>query len=190
MAEGPQDSKQERPLTIGAAFSNSFKPITKEKDYFMLKYIAAAIAVAFALITTPALATPIDFLTPITQLDGKPFTKIGELSEAERKVVGDLIARGYTVGEPEPSTLGLVAKNAVLATYQDEPTLSGDEKAKRYALALKIQDAVGDKAGMFHGQLDLKAGEIELLKKLIAKSYNPLVVGQTWKILDPASMKE
>lgn len=154
----------------------------------MLKYIAATIAVTVALTATPALATTIDFSAPITQLDGKPFTKIGELSDVEKKVVGELAAKGYTIGEPDPSTLGLVAKNALLATYQDEPTLSGDDKVKRYGLALKIQDATGDKAGLFHGQLDLKAGEIELLKKLIAKSYNPLVAGQAWKILDPASM--
>lgn len=34
----------------------------------------------------------------------------------------------------------------------------------------------------------LTADEITLIKKLVAKAYNPLVVGRTWELLDPASV--
>ena len=76
-------------------------------------------------------------------------------------------------------TLAVIAENALLQAYSDEQNLSGEEKIKRYALARKIAD---------NPKTDLSAEEIALLKKLIAKSYNPLITGQSWHMLDPASV--
>lgn len=88
-------------------------------------------------------------------------------------------------GEPlidqnTPMTLRIVASNALLSQYQDEnPT--GMEKVRRWALALRIHNA--------KETIVLTADEITLLKELIGRAYAPLVVGQAWSILDPASVK-
>jgi len=49
-----------------------------------------------------------------------------------------------------------------------------------WALALRLHKA---------SETELTAQDIALLKNLIAKVYDPLVVGQAWAILDPASVK-
>jgi hypothetical protein len=108
-----------------------------------------------------AVATPalaVDFAAPINNLDGTPMQK-------DDKTV---------------LTLDDVASIALLSSYQDEPNLEGVEKNKRFWLAKKIHDQRKDPV--------LTADEIALIKRLIAKAYNPLVVGQAWTILDPASV--
>ena len=76
--------------------------------------------------------------------------------------------------------LAEVAQNALLASYQDEPNLSGEEKVKRFAIARKIEEQPKDPS--------LSAEDIALIKKLIAKAYNPLVTSDAWLLLDPASV--
>lgn len=107
-----------------------------------------------------AVSTPalaVDFAAPINNLDGTPMRK-------EDKTV---------------LTLDDVASTALLSSYQDEPNLDGVEKNKRFWLAKKIHDKSKDPV--------LTADEIALIKRLIAKAYNPLVVGRAWGLLDPAS---
>ena len=104
-------------------------------------------------------AMAIDFTRPMTTLDGKPFKDpSGQITDV---------------------TLAVIAENALLQAYSDETNLSGEDKIKRYTLARKIAD---------NPKTELSAEEIALLKKLIAKSYNPLITGQSWKMLDPASV--
>ena len=108
-----------------------------------------------------AVTTPalaVDFAAPINNLDGTPMRK-------DDKTV---------------LTLDEVASTALLSSYQDESNLDGVEKNKRFWLAKKIHDQRKDPV--------LTADEITLIKRLIAKAYNPLVVGQAWTILDPASV--
>lgn len=108
-----------------------------------------------------AVATPafaVNFAAPINNLDGTAMRK-------EDKTV---------------LTLEEVASTALLSSYQDESNLDGVEKNKRFWLAKKIHDQRKDPV--------LTADEIALIKRLIAKAYNPLVVGQAWTILDPASV--
>ena len=108
-----------------------------------------------------AVATPalaVDFAAPINNLDGTAMRK-------DDKTV---------------LTLEEVASTALLSSYQDESNLDGVEKNKRFWLAKKIHDQRKDPV--------LTADEIALIKRLIAKAYNPLVVGQAWTILDPASV--
>jgi hypothetical protein len=115
------------------------------------------IAIALALCLLSTAADAIDFTTVLSGLDGKP-----------------LVAEGVPT-----MTLGEVAANALVNSYKDEnPT--GQEKVKRWALALRIHAA---------SEVELTADEVKLIKDLVAKLYGPLVVGQVWSILDPASVK-
>ena len=119
-----------------------------------------AIAAALLAISLPAHAA--DFTAPIMQIDGsKPMHE--------------------TTDEKSPVlTLATVAENALLASYQDEANLSGDEKIKRFLIAEKIaKDPKDPKLGL---------DELALIKKLVAKAYNPLITGDMWKALDPGSV--
>lgn len=75
-------------------------------------------------------------------------------------------------------TLGSVIFQSLLATYNDEPGITGEEKFNRGRLAQKIQD---QKA------VDLTAEEVVLVKKLVGKLYTPIIVVQAYGMLDPAA---
>lgn len=82
----------------------------------------------------------------------------------------------------QPMTLGDVAVSALLANHvgedgQPERT-SGEEKFKRYRLALKLDGCVGD--------ADITIDEAAKLKKLVAAAYAPIVVGQFFDALEAA----
>lgn len=68
-------------------------------------------------------------------------------------------------------TLSFICVEALLATEKD---VTGDEKMKRYKLAIDIFE--GKKEG-------LSAEEIVLLKELIGKYFTVLIVGQVFPIL-------
>jgi hypothetical protein len=68
-----------------------------------------------------------------------------------------------------------VAVNSLMATFEDDRNVSGDEKLNRYLLATRIN------AG---GEVELNAEEILSLKKLIGRGYNALVVGQAFLFLE------
>ena len=80
---------------------------------------------------------------------------------------------------PEALTLGAVVQNSLLFPFADEKDLSGEEKAKRAGLALRIHAGEGN----------LTAEDIALCKRLVGKAYAPLVVYRAWQALDPASLK-
>lgn len=71
-------------------------------------------------------------------------------------------------------TLGIVAMRA-LAAY--EAGLSADESLKRGQLALSVYKA---------SAAALTVEEIGTIKKVIAKSWSPVVVARTFVLLDPA----
>lgn len=86
-----------------------------------------------------------------------------------------------------PFKLKTACVNVLLRTERDDDTgrsveISGEEKLKRYQLAMKIYNS--------SGLLDLRDEERLLVKSLIAKFYPPLTVGQAWLILDPEGAKE
>lgn len=66
--------------------------------------------------------------------------------------------------------------DALLQPFKDEENLSGEEKLKRFEMALKIK-GVND-------IIDFSSEDITLMKKLIGKMYTTLIVGQAWKILE------
>jgi hypothetical protein len=76
-------------------------------------------------------------------------------------------------GTNEKLTLADVAINALLSL---EDKTSGEEKFKRYALSKKIHENTNS--------VDLKVEEITLIKEMIGKIYAPLIVGQTWDMLE------
>jgi hypothetical protein len=98
----------------------------------------------------------IDVTTVFTDFDGNPMKDAGQ----------------------QDLTLAAVAISALMATYPDEQGLSGDEKVKRYDLAMRIhrRSAV---------TVDVAIDDIALIKRLIDKAYTPLVVGQAREFLDP-----
>jgi hypothetical protein len=78
-----------------------------------------------------------------------------------------------------PVTLGDVSAIALTSSFKDENP-SGTEKVKRWALALRVRTAK---------DVELTADDVKLIKDLVAKGFGPLIVGQVWSILDPASVK-
>jgi hypothetical protein len=109
-----------------------------------------------ALFVTTANAA--DFTTVLVDLGGKPLV--------------------IEQGTP-PMTLGDAVSAALVMPFKDESP-SGQEKVKRWALALRVHAAK---------DIELTADDVTLIKNLVAKAYGPLIVGQVWEILDPASVK-
>lgn len=100
----------------------------------------------------------IDFSSILTDIDGQAMTD-----------------------KDKPVTLKTVSQIALLAAFDDERGLSGDEKVKRFILAEKI----GKKP-----ICDLKAEEIAEIKKCIGKGYPPIIVGRAWSLLDKTEERE
>ena len=86
-----------------------------------------------------------------------------------------------TLEKGKPFTLRKACVNVLLMTEIDgsgrPKELKGEQKVERYELAKDIH-----KSGPL---IDLQSEQISLLKKLIARAYGPLTVGQAWKVLDP-----
>ena len=78
---------------------------------------------------------------------------------------------------PQETKMRTIFVNALLADYKDEQNVSGEQKLERYELALRINA---------YDEVELKVEEAALLKKLVAKAYTPLVVGQAWKLIETA----
>lgn len=78
--------------------------------------------------------------------------------------------------DKSPATVRKVVVGALIASYADEQNLGGDEKVKRWNLALKIQKEADP--------IDFKSDEIALMKKLVGKAYGPMIVGQVWEALE------
>jgi DUF1365 family protein len=90
------------------------------------------------------------------------------------KVLVNIDGVELLAADDKPATLRGVVVDALLAVFQDEQHLSGEEKLKRYLLAEKV----------FKGASDVGIEDVTLIKKLIGKAFNPLIVGQTWQILE------
>jgi hypothetical protein len=72
-------------------------------------------------------------------------------------------------------TLKAVACNALGAIFNDDQMLSGEEKAKRGLLAMRLYA---------NPDIDLTIEELALTKKLIGKAYGPIVIAQAWAMLE------
>ncbi|MBA7687156.1 hypothetical protein ES703_95616 [subsurface metagenome] len=87
-----------------------------------------------------------------------------------------------------PLTLKKISENVLLGQEIDgtgkPKEMDAEEKCKRYDLAMRIYKATAKDLA------DLQAEEVVLLKKLIAKGYSTIIVGQAFKILDPHGAAE
>lgn len=76
----------------------------------------------------------------------------------------------------EIATLAIVSINALLATYGDEPGLSGKDKVERMHIALKINRSPRE--------VDLTTEQLAKIKELIGKGFPPLIVGRAYELLE------
>jgi len=74
-----------------------------------------------------------------------------------------------------PATLKWATVEALLSPPANA-NVSGEEKARRYDLAIKIQQS--------HTPLDLPVDDVSFIKKLCDEHFPPLVMGQTRKLLE------
>ena len=116
----------------------------------------------------------IDLDFTVKQLNGKDFIEkeqdgVDEKGQPKFKDLG-------------PFTIRKICTDALIGLYQDEEKLGAKIKAARGWLAMRIHN---------HKEttIELTADDITMLKDLVAKRYTPLIIAQTWEILDPASKK-
>jgi len=102
--------------------------------------------------------TSIDFTQVIIGLDGKP------LLQGDPKT-------------PISMTLSDVAMNALETMIEEDKQMSGSDKYKQDELAHKFY---------MNKRAVLTVEEIALIKTRIGKLYSPLIVGASWRLLDPA----
>jgi len=94
-----------------------------------------------------------------------------QIPSGEKNLMGsDIMKDGM------PLTLRKVCQNALVGTYQDEQSLSGEEKVRRWSLAMKIKKSPDP--------VDLVSDEVVLVKKLIGKAYGPIICGPAWMLLE------
>lgn len=124
-----------------------------------MRVLAFAFSIALA-----SAASAADFTAPILDFDNAPASACPPSEPACGKVL----------------TLSDVAVASLMGAFPDERDLSGDEKIKRFALAMRVRNAK---------DATLTAEEISLLKKLIGKAYGPLVVGRAYPMIDPGEKK-
>jgi len=121
----------------------------------------------------------IDFNYKFTTLDGKIIPE--EPDQVQEGEDGKKKTKKFP-----PFTLRKACVDVLLMTELDgngRPIqLKGEEKVKRYALAMKLHNS--------NGLVDVRPEEQVLLKKLIGRAYGPLTVGQAWNILDPHEAAE
>ena len=108
----------------------------------------------------------IDVTQQLTELDGT-------LMVTGRQVCPTC---GQAVSEAEPMTVRLAATRALTVTFRDEPGVQGEERVRRFHLALRITD---------EDEPNLTVEEIALIKKLTGKLGGNVVAGRMWAILDP-----
>lgn len=87
-------------------------------------------------------------------------------------------------GPKKKLMLGSIAVNALTMNFPDEVNLSGEDKIKRFMLAMDIVKATDGTALTDLGVLDLDDPKIQTIRSLIGKAYGTLLVGQAWDILD------
>lgn len=104
----------------------------------------------------------IDFTTVLHNVDGKPMVRTPDLPQT---TLGDFVAL------------------ALMSTIQaEQPAPTPPEKAARFKLAVKVQDSEATKVA-------LTSEDVTRIKNVSGLYFGPLIMGQIWKIVDPASMQ-
>lgn len=123
---------------------------------------------AVLFLSTVVSAAALDLKQGFTDADGKT-PVVDQLAPDKAATCGE--AKGVPC-----LTLGAALFHALLQSYSDEPSLSGEEKFKRGALAMKIMDK--DAA-------DFQPAEIAMLKTVVGKLYSPWVIVKVYGALEP-----
>lgn len=92
------------------------------------------------------------------------------------KIFTDMNDEELKLPSGKVATLRSIAIEALLAVFQDESSLTGDEKLKRWELAMKVKRAVEP--------AEFTVEEVGLIKKLIGKAFAAMIVGQAWMMLE------
>ena len=92
-------------------------------------------------------------------------------------------------------TVGIFSRTALSSMYEDEKTLSGDDRFKRGLLAKKINDQLGDNPAKLAGRGvkiddDFTVEEIAMAKECVGKLGSPLIVVQVYEVLEGKSKAE
>ena len=104
-----------------------------------------------------------------------------DFNQELKTIEGETLMRARRKGteiEEIPATLKWAAVEALL-TVDPKSQLVGEEKARRYDLALSVQEATAP--------LDLSIDDLSFIKKLCDTHFPPLIVGQTRKALEGPS---
>jgi hypothetical protein len=135
--------------------------------------------------------TGVDVSTPLLDDDGQPLPPACAIPEV--KAVAAVPATATTPAVPaiaaKPGeecvafTVKLIFRRTLLwPNYQGEdkwtPEKMADAKWSRFALASRINTAAG-------GHIELNKAEADVLSKLMAQLYAPLIVGQIMPLLYP-----
>jgi len=107
-----------------------------------------------------------------------------EFSQELTTIEGDTLKRSKRSDDKiieVAATLKWAAVEALLTTDPKAPS-SGEEKARRYDLALRIQESTNS--------IDLSVDDISFIKGLCDKHFPPLMVGQTRRLLEGISSQE
>ena len=90
------------------------------------------------------------------------------------KVIKDFNGNAIKDGEADVIARPLLV-NALTLLGQDDKELSGDDRFKRYKLAIKITD---------NDEVDLTSEEVSHIKGIVGKMFQPLIVGRLFDILE------
>jgi hypothetical protein len=89
--------------------------------------------------------------------------------------INDFDGKPVKVSETEALSLKTVALNSLMAQFPDEQHLGGEEKARRFALAMRLHGG---------GEIDIQPEEAAQIKVLIGKAYGALTVGRAYELLN------
>lgn len=121
----------------------------------------------------------IDFDQPIMNMRGIPLRRPGDPPKDAVRLGNQWVAPDKKPIDvpPVPITLGFLVVEALLA--RSEKGLTGQNKAERFSLALKLN---------MGGKVELKTESIALIKKLIGddgfEMSSPLIVGRAYELLE------
>jgi hypothetical protein len=93
------------------------------------------------------------------------------------------IAGDKIVSDGKPLTLAAVALNSLLSPHADDTSISAQDKVDRFKLALKI--GATNNSADDADRREFSIEDVAELKKLIGRTYAPLVVGRAFELLDP-----
>ena len=113
---------------------------------------------------------------PLVDMDGKGIPVVKQAINPDGSLMVNEFRQPVMEPSAEMSTVRGVVIEALLVSYTDEAMLAGEEKLKRWELATKVKNTPDP--------IELTVEEITLAKKLVGKAYSPMIVGQSWKVLE------